>query len=192
MKLISARDSRAPAPLNTEKRAPAIFVARSKSRMPSAGPRSQCGCGSKSNARGSPWRRTSTLSAALLPTGTLACGRFGSTSSAGRRWCSTASSWNAELLDLLRPRAVGLLNRRRCRAPAASPARSRRPRCSARASVLRARESAAAAPSRASRSPRAPCRDRCRGCAGRCEPPRCGRGCTPDRACYLGRPLIFA
>ena len=65
----------------TENRAPAIFVARSKSMMPSAGPRSQCAFGSKSNARGSPWRRTSTLSAALLPTGTLACGRFGSVSS---------------------------------------------------------------------------------------------------------------
>src|SRR6266550_704145 len=74
MKLMSARDSRAPAPLNTVKRAPAILVPRSKSMMPSAGPRSQCGIGMKSNARGSPWRRTSTFSSALFPTGTLGCG----------------------------------------------------------------------------------------------------------------------
>ena len=36
--------------------------------------------GAKSNARGSPTRRTSRLSAASLPTGTLASGRFGTTS----------------------------------------------------------------------------------------------------------------
>ena len=54
MKLISARSSRAPAPISTEKRAPDIFAARSKSRIPSAAPMSQCGFGSKSNARGSP------------------------------------------------------------------------------------------------------------------------------------------
>ena len=40
--------------------------------MPSAGPRSQCACGSKSKTRGSPTRRTSRLSAALAPTGTCA------------------------------------------------------------------------------------------------------------------------
>ena len=43
MKLIRARSSRAPAPISTEKRAPDIFAARSKSRMPSAAPMSQCG-----------------------------------------------------------------------------------------------------------------------------------------------------
>ena len=45
MKLISARASRAPAPISTENRAAAILVPRSKSMMPSAGPRSQCACG---------------------------------------------------------------------------------------------------------------------------------------------------
>ena len=59
MKLISARASRAPGAISTVNRAPAIFVPRSKSRMPSAGPRSQCGFGSKSSARGSPTRRIS-------------------------------------------------------------------------------------------------------------------------------------
>ena len=54
MKLMSARASCAPAPISTVNRAPAIFVPRSKSMMPSAGPRSQCACGSKSNARGVP------------------------------------------------------------------------------------------------------------------------------------------
>jgi hypothetical protein len=34
-----ARESRAPAPFNTVKRAPASFAPRSKSMMPSAGPR---------------------------------------------------------------------------------------------------------------------------------------------------------
>ena len=91
-------------------------------------------------------RRTSTLSAALLPTGTLACGRFG----------SDQQPAVALLLDRRRARrsscliccarcAVGLLDLRACRAPAASPARLRRPTCSARASALRARGSAAGA-----------------------------------------------
>jgi hypothetical protein len=41
---IDERDSLAPAPLNTVA-APAILVPRSKSMMPSAGLRSQCGSG---------------------------------------------------------------------------------------------------------------------------------------------------
>ena len=42
MKLASARSNFAPSPKYTAKRAPVIFAARSKSRMPSSGPRSQC------------------------------------------------------------------------------------------------------------------------------------------------------
>ena len=49
MKSMSARASRAPAPSSMANRDRAIFVARSKSRMPSAGPRSQCAFGAKSN-----------------------------------------------------------------------------------------------------------------------------------------------
>src|SRR5579859_280852 len=45
--------------------------------MPSSAPRSQCALGVKSNFGGVPHLRTSTLSSALFPTGTLACGRFG-------------------------------------------------------------------------------------------------------------------
>ena len=52
MKLISARSSCAPAPIRNAKRVPEIFVARSKSMMPSSGPRSQCAFGSKSKAFG--------------------------------------------------------------------------------------------------------------------------------------------
>ena len=48
---MSARASRAPAPISTENRAPDMRAARSKSRMPSAVPSSQCGFGSKSNTR---------------------------------------------------------------------------------------------------------------------------------------------
>ena len=42
---MSARSSWAPAPISTAKRARAILVARSKSMMPSFGPRSQCASG---------------------------------------------------------------------------------------------------------------------------------------------------
>ena len=66
----------------------------------------------KSNARGSPTRRTSTLSAALLPTGTLACGRFGRFRTRGGPLVLDRVELKSELLDLLRPRAVGFLHRR--------------------------------------------------------------------------------
>src|SRR5690606_31106795 len=92
MKLIRARASRAPAPDRTEKRAPDMRAARSKSRMPSAPPISQWGFGAKSNVRGVPHRRTSTLSADEAPTGTLWCGRLGSVSSSAWRRASIASS----------------------------------------------------------------------------------------------------
>ena len=63
MKSISPRIRRAPAPNRTANRALATLAARSKSRTFSAGPRSQCGFGSKSKTRGSPHRRTSRLPA---------------------------------------------------------------------------------------------------------------------------------
>ena len=87
MKLISARARRAPGPTSTVKRAPAILVPRSKSMIPSAGPRSQWACGANVNARGVPTRRTSLLSSALLPTGTDECGMFGMTSRPWFRRC---------------------------------------------------------------------------------------------------------
>jgi hypothetical protein len=54
MKAASARSSRAPASNWSENRAPAIFAARSKSRIPSASPISQCGRGGNANAFGVP------------------------------------------------------------------------------------------------------------------------------------------
>src|ERR1035441_9574165 len=90
MKLISARSSFAPRPQYTAKRAPVTFAARSRSSMPSSGPRSQCALGSKSKCRGSPTRRTSRLSASLEPTGTDSCGTFGIPLSISRKDASAA------------------------------------------------------------------------------------------------------
>ena len=45
MNWMSARFSREAAPFRTVKREPAILAARSKSRIPSVGPRSQCAFG---------------------------------------------------------------------------------------------------------------------------------------------------
>ena len=97
---------RRPAPISTENRAPAIFVPRSKSMMPSAGPRSQCACGVKSNVRGVPCRRTSTLSALLFPAGTLSCGRFGNRQQAAIAPLLDRLELDAQLLDLLRARGL--------------------------------------------------------------------------------------
>ena len=74
---MTLRSSREPRPLYTVKRAPEILWPRSKSRMSSFSPRSQWDNGSKSNLRGSPQRRTSGLSASLLPTGTSSAGMLG-------------------------------------------------------------------------------------------------------------------
>ena len=77
IKLISARSSRAPAPMYTANRAPLSLAARSRSRMPSASPISQCGFGSKSNVRFSPHVFTVTLSASEVPAGTSSRVRLG-------------------------------------------------------------------------------------------------------------------
>ena len=77
IQLISARVSRAPQPRVTKKRAPAIFTPRSKSRIPSRSPTSQCGFGANSKRRGSPQRRISRFAEASRPTGTSGAGRFG-------------------------------------------------------------------------------------------------------------------
>src|SRR5439155_2185917 len=58
-------------------RAPAIFAARSKSRMPRASPRSQCGFGLKSKPGFSPHVRSTRLALSSRPSGTLSCGTFG-------------------------------------------------------------------------------------------------------------------
>ncbi len=84
MKLTSARSSRAPAPFRIAKRAAAIFVARSRSRMPSAAPRSTWSSGSKENSGRVPQRRTSVFADSSAPTGTDECGMFGKVDSISR------------------------------------------------------------------------------------------------------------
>ena len=52
------------------------------------------------------------MSAADSPTGTLPCGRFGIVSRPRLRRCSIAFELDVDLLDALRARPVGLLDRR--------------------------------------------------------------------------------
>ena len=92
MKLASARSSRAPAPKCTTKRAPEILAARSKSRMPSASPISQCGRAGKSNRGGSPQVLTQRLSCSDAPAGTESCGRLGIAASSSRSFRSAAAA----------------------------------------------------------------------------------------------------
>ena len=87
---MSARDSSEAGPLRTVKREPVIFAARSKSRMPSAGPRSQCACGGKSKRVGSPHVFRTTFAVSSSPSGTSSCGMFGSVSSMGANRSSRA------------------------------------------------------------------------------------------------------
>ena len=77
MKLIKARSNRAPAPKYNGNRAPVILAARSKSRIPSIWPKSQCALGSNPNSGGSPTVVITGLSVSSFPFGTDACGRFG-------------------------------------------------------------------------------------------------------------------
>ena len=115
MKFASARSSFAPRSQYTAKRAPVSLTARSRSRTPSSAPRSQCGLGVKSNCGGVPQRRTSTLSSALCPTGTLACGRLGMPARMSRRRASRSAAVFSRALDLLaqflglRHRGAGVL-----------------------------------------------------------------------------------
>ena len=117
MKLISARSSCAPAPISIAKRAPEIFVARSKSRMPSAGPRSQCGLRRRSRTRrGSPHVRTTTLSAALLPVGHALVRQVGNVASKRAALLFDGVELDLELLDLLCAQLVRLEDRPRVQA----------------------------------------------------------------------------
>ena len=106
-----ARDSRASGPHITAKRALAILAARSMSSSPSSAPTSSWGFGAKANARGVPQRRTSTLSASLVPAGTEGCGRLGIwASSSWMRSSSAATSPSRALMrspDLPHPRHLG-------------------------------------------------------------------------------------
>ena len=74
--------------------------------MPSAGPRSQCACGSKSNARGSPHVRTTTLSASLLPWRDAGVREVGQRHQQGGPLVLHLVQLDAELPNLLRPLAI--------------------------------------------------------------------------------------
>ena len=155
---MSARASRAPAPVSTANRAPASLTPRSKSRMPRAGPISQCGRGAKSNSGGAPCRRTSTLSASERPTGTLACGRFGSLSAHSRRSASHRLEPALVLLDGRRVLLPGLdqrlrrARRRACARAIRSPTSLRAWRADSSTGRM-ARRSASSATSRSSSPP---------------------------------------
>ena len=168
MKLISARDSRAPAPLSTENRAPAILRAalevedaERRRRDPSAAAaRSR----TRAARRGAALRRCRRRS--CRPARSRAAGSA-AISSACVALVLDRVELDAELLDLLRARAVRFLNRRRV---LALPLRARD--LVARRVLLALQpfelgNQRGGARSRAWRSPRAPCRDRGRGCAGR-------------------------
>ena len=130
---MSARESRAPAPQQHREARAGDLAPRARSRGCRApAPRSQCGLRRRSRtARGSPTRRTSRLSAALVPTGTLACGRFGTVEQEPRALLLERLELGVELLDPLR--ALRGWPRRRPSRPgrAASRARPPRRRCSA-------------------------------------------------------------
>ena len=90
-------------PFMTEKREPVSLVATSKSR-PSAAPTSTWSFTSKSNAGGVPTLRTSTLPVSSVPTGTDACGRFGTDSmKAASLACTSASAVSLALSSSPRP-----------------------------------------------------------------------------------------
>ena len=155
MKLISARASRAPAPTSTVKRAPAIFVPRSKSMMPSAGPRSQCACGVNVNVA-----RRADAAHLLVVLGALPH-RHALVRDVRHDQQPVVPALldqielDAQLLDLLRALTVGFLDLRRVEPLPLGAAPLRRPTCSARASALRARAAGGVAAIRARPAPRA-------------------------------------
>ena len=75
----------------TVKRAPESFAPAAGS-SPSGSPTSRWSLTAKSYVAGVPQRRTSTLSASLLPTGTDSCGRLGSVASSVSSSACTVSS----------------------------------------------------------------------------------------------------
>ena len=143
MKLISARASRAPAPMQHREARAGHPRRRARSRGCRApAPRSQCGFGVKSNVARLAVRRTlDVVLGRRRPTGTLACGRFGSAQQDVRalRARSPRARRRAALICVglaawLASSSGGRRPRRR-----AWPSRSPRPPGSARASAPRAR-----------------------------------------------------
>ena len=116
-----ARSGAAAGPRRTVKRAPVIFAARSKSRMPSAGPRSQCAFGAKSKRVGSPQVFRTTFAVSSAPSGTESSGMFGSVASMGANRSSRSFDLFFDEDDLRRERLARSAPRRpRPRPPCAS------------------------------------------------------------------------
>ena len=140
MKLMSARDSRAPAPLSTANRAPGhsrrALEVEDAERRPQVPVRLRLEI---EHARLAVPPHFQVVGRALAH-GHARVRQVGQRQQRLGPLLLNRVELDVELLDLLRARAVGLVNRGWCRAPAASPARSRRPTCSAAASGLRARE----------------------------------------------------
>ena len=63
--------------MRTKKREPDSLAPRSRSRIPSHSPNSQCGCGSKEGVGCSPHWRTTVLADSSRPSGTWGRGRLG-------------------------------------------------------------------------------------------------------------------
>jgi hypothetical protein len=115
MKWMSDRSSRAAAPMSTVKRDPESFAARSKSRMPSATPRSQCAFGANARLGFSPQWRTTLLSSSLVPSGVLASGTLGTTTRTSRTFASiSVTSFSRSLISVERRLSSSRLSANSC------------------------------------------------------------------------------
>src|SRR5918994_1688996 len=117
-------------------REPLARAARSPSSMPSRSPSSAWSLGSKSKVGGSPWRRTSTASSSVNPSGADSWGTFGvrASRSASSAWtCSSRGSSSLSSAETLATSAI-----RRCfSSPWAPPIALLVRFCSARSSSTR-------------------------------------------------------
>src|SRR5512132_2253407 len=104
--------------------------------MPSRSPSSAWSLGSKSKVGGSPWRRTSTASSSVNPSGADSWGRFGVRASTSASPASTCSSWGSSSLSSAETFATSAI--RRCfSSPSAPPIALPVRFCSARSSSTR-------------------------------------------------------
>src|SRR5512132_804027 len=104
--------------------------------MPSSSPSTAWSLGSKSKVGGSPWRRTSTASSSVNPSGADSWGTFGVRASRSASSASTCSSWGSSSLSSAETLATSAI--RRCfSSPWAPPIALLVRFCSARSSSTR-------------------------------------------------------
>src|SRR4029453_1421705 len=123
-------------PRRKTNRDPLVRTARSVSSMPSCSPSTAWSLGSKSNDGGSPWRRTSTASSSVNPSGADSCGTLGvcaSTSVSSDPTCSSCGSSSLSSAETVATSAI----RRRFSSPWAPPIALPIRFCSARSSSTR-------------------------------------------------------